>query len=72
MSDRTVIYGKTSCPFTRAAIEDHKTKGIDYVYIDVKEDPAQLEIMLQHSKGGRKVPVIVSGNHVTIGFEGKG
>jgi len=27
--------------------------------------------MLQYSKGARKVPVIVEGEKVTIGFEGK-
>jgi glutaredoxin len=35
------------------------------------EDPKQLEVMLQHSKGQRKVPVIVEGDLVTVGLNGK-
>jgi hypothetical protein len=34
-------------------------------------DPEQLELMLQHSGGKRKIPVIVEDDVVTIGFEGK-
>ncbi len=71
MTDKTVIYGKSSCPFTRAAIDSCKTRGIDYEYIDVIEVPAQLEIMLKYSNGNRKIPVIVTGSDVTVGFDGK-
>ena len=72
MSDKTIIYGKSSCPFTRAAIDDCNIKGIDFNYIDVNIDSEQLEIMLRYSKGNRKIPVIVTGSQVTIGFNGKG
>jgi hypothetical protein len=34
-------------------------------------DPQQLEVMLKHSGGKRKVPVIVEGNSTAIGFKGK-
>jgi hypothetical protein len=37
----------------------------------VIKEPDHLETMLKHSKGARKVPVIVEGDKVTIGFEGK-
>jgi glutaredoxin len=40
------------------------------VYYDVKTDGAKLNEMLQFSKGVRKVPVIVEGGKVTIGYEG--
>jgi len=39
-------------------------------YFDVKKDPSALERMLAHSRGQRRVPVIVEGNQVTIGFGG--
>ena len=39
-------------------------------YFDVKLDPAKLDEMLQFSNGERKVPVIVEGEKVTIGYEG--
>jgi glutaredoxin 3 len=39
-------------------------------YFDVKEDPALLAKMLEHSGGQRRVPVIVEGDRVTIGYGG--
>jgi hypothetical protein len=39
--------------------------------LNVVADPQQLEVMLGHSKGKRKVPVIVEGDSVTIGLNGK-
>ena len=39
-------------------------------YIDVKSGADQLDKMLKHSNGVRKVPVIVEGDAVTIGFKG--
>ncbi len=41
-----------------------------FLYVDVKKDPADLDRMLEHSGGVRKVPVIVEGGEVTIGFGG--
>ena len=39
-------------------------------YIDVKKDPADLDQMLGYSGGVRRVPVIVEGGEVTIGYGG--
>jgi len=36
----------------------------------VKRSPADLDEMLVHSKGGRRVPVILEGGSVTIGYGG--
>ncbi|MCF8044693.1 MAG: hypothetical protein K9J83_02445 [Desulfarculaceae bacterium] len=41
-------------------------------YIDVKQDSAGLDEMLELSDGNRKVPVIVEKDKVTIGYQGKG
>ena len=41
-------------------------------YIDVIEDRKQLKAMLKFSQGSRKVPTIVDGDEVFVGFEGKG
>jgi len=35
------------------------------------QDPQQLEAMLKHSHGKRKVPIIVEEGLVTTGFKGK-
>jgi glutaredoxin 3 len=36
----------------------------------VKASPPDLEMMLEHSKGRRAVPVIVENGKVTIGYGG--
>ncbi len=71
MSDKTVIYGKSTCPFTKAAIDNFTDMGVKFDYIDIIENPDQLDIMLKYSKGERKIPVIVDGENITTGFEGK-
>ena len=65
-----LIYGKDGCPYTEAAIEDFARRGIKAEYVDVKKNPADLERMLAASGGKRRVPVIVDGGKVTIGFGG--
>jgi glutaredoxin len=65
------IFGKDTCPYTRAAIDDHERRGVAVSYVNVKKNPADLERMLRHSAGQRRVPVIVSEDgQVTIGFGG--
>jgi hypothetical protein len=39
-------------------------------FLDVERDADALERMLTYSKGQRRVPVIVDGDHVVIGFGG--
>jgi glutaredoxin 3 len=41
-----------------------------HTYYDVKEEPEKLEEMLDYSNGQRKVPVIVEGEKVTVGYGG--
>lgn len=45
-------------------------EGRQVVFHDVKSDPAALAEMLRLSQGVRKVPVLVEGDKVTIGFGG--
>ncbi|MFH1154805.1 MAG: UXX-star (seleno)protein family 1 [Pseudomonadota bacterium] len=72
MEKKVVIYGKNNCPFTKAAREAYTRKKIDFQYIDVLQNPAELDRMLELSKGERKVPVIVDNYQVIIGYDGKG
>jgi len=39
-------------------------------YVNVKKDAAGLTRMLEHAQGQRRVPVIVEGGRVTIGYGG--
>ena len=70
MSDEVLIYGKDSCPYTAAAIEDYQTRKVPYRYINVKKDRAELDRMLALTGGRRQVPVIVEAGRVTVGFGG--
>jgi glutaredoxin 3 len=65
------IFGKDTCPYTRAAIDDYQRRAVEVRYVNVKKNPSDLEHMLRHSAGQRRVPVIVSDDgQVTIGFGG--
>ena len=70
MTDKILIYGKDTWPYTNQAREAYEKKGLDVQYFDVKSDADQLKTMLKYSDGVRKVPVIVDQNNVTIGFNG--
>lgn len=64
------IFGKDSCPYTQAARDHYKARGVQVEYCNVRKSPPDLERMLSYTKGGRQVPVIVEGASVTIGFDG--
>ena len=70
MAEEVLIYGKDSCPYTVAARDDYQDRGVPFRYVNVKKDPAGLERMLALTKGQRRVPVIVEGGKITIGFGG--
>jgi glutaredoxin 3 len=70
MADEVLIYGKDSCPYTAAAVEDYQARQVPYRYINVKKDRAELDQMLKLTGGRRQVPVIVEAGRVTIGFGG--
>jgi glutaredoxin 3 len=64
------IFGKDTCPYTQAALEDYRKRQVKFEYVNVKKSAADLERMLGYSKGQRRVPVIVEDGKVTIGFGG--
>ena len=71
MSEEKVqIFGQDLCPYTAEARKDFSRRKIPFEYVNVLEDPAGLERMLEITKGGRKIPVIVDAGKVTIGFGG--
>ena len=43
---------------------------MEFQYVNVKKNPAELARMLEYSNGRRAVPVIVENGKVTIGFGG--
>jgi glutaredoxin 3 len=67
MDKEIIIYGKAGCPYTDKALSAFGEKA---KYIDVGTDVSKLQEMLSYSNGVRKVPVIVDGGKVTIGYGG--
>ena len=65
-----LIFGKDGCPYTEAAREDYERRKVPFEYLNVKKDRAALDRMLEFSHGERRVPVVVEGSKVTIGFDG--
>jgi glutaredoxin len=65
-----LIFGKDGCPYTQGARDHYAGENIPFQYVNVKKNVAELERMLKYSKGARRVPVIVDGDKVTIGFGG--
>ena len=70
MADAVLIFGKDSCPYTAAAIEEYEQRNVPFRYLNVKKESGALEQMLQYSGGVRRVPVIVEDGQVTVGFGG--
>ena len=71
MSAKIMLFGKDAWPYTRAAREAFAREGRQVEYFNVVKEPKHMDSMLKHSKGARKVPVIVEGEAVTIGFGGR-
>ena len=70
MTKSVTIYTKPGCPFCMAVKADLKLKGVAYTEYNVKADAQRLEEMLRLNGGQRKVPTIVDGERVTVGFAG--
>jgi len=67
MTEEIVIYGRAGCPFTDKAISAYGKRA---KYFDVQSVSQKLQEMLKLSDGVRKVPVIVEGGNVIIGYGG--
>jgi glutaredoxin len=70
MKTLAVIYGKDSCPYTRAARDDYQARGVPVTYHDVTRDPEAMRAFLELSRGERQVPLILDRGRVSVGFGG--
>jgi glutaredoxin 3 len=71
VSEKILIYGKDSWPYTTAARAACTKESREVEYYDVRFDAEKMKDMLKYSDGARRVPVIVDQGKVTIGFNGK-
>lgn len=67
MATKVKIYGKANCPFSQDA---RAAYGEGAEYFDVGRDRARLREMLAYTQGVARVPVIVEGDQVTVGYGG--
>lgn len=67
MAEKTIIFGKSSCPFCQDAKASY---GEAAEYIDVGTNRGKMREMLGYSGGVARVPVIVEDGEVTIGYGG--
>lgn len=62
---QVTMYTKTYCPYSKHARELMQSKGVAFEDIDVTEDEARFEEMVERSGGGTTVPqVFIGGRHV--------
>ena len=67
------LYTTAGCPYSEAAREDLKWRGVEFVEYDVERDPEARERMLGITGGNRTVPVIVeNGKPAQSGWMGRG
>ena len=69
MSDVT-IYTKTGCPYCAAAVKHYTDEGVSFTEVNVTEQPAMKDRLLEITGGRRMVPVIVEDGAVKVGFGG--
>ncbi len=65
------IYTKNGCPYCKAARESFEKQGLAFTEINVSNNPEKIDELVRLA-GVRKVPVIVDGGKVTVGFNGGG
>jgi len=63
------LYTTTSCPFCVRAKSLLKSKGVPFVEIDVTEDAALRQKMVELSGGRRTVPEIFINGKIVGGYE---
>ena len=65
------ILGRDGCPFTRAARQAYEAQGRQVDYVSVRADAGAQKQMLELTGGVGRVPVIVDGDSVVVGWQGK-
>jgi len=69
--DPITIYSIPTCPHSFNAKREYDNLGIPYEVIDVRVDKAALERMLALNGGQRRVPTIVKGDQIEVGYKGR-
>lgn len=65
------VYTKEGCPYCAKLMGELREKGIAFSEVVVSNDPGALNLVKEKYKAD-KVPVLVEGERVTIGYKGAG
>ncbi len=69
MEQKILLYTKEGCPYAARLVEELKGKGADFVEINLTFDREALE-EIKAKYGADRVPVLVEGDKVTVGYHG--
>lgn len=62
MNNKIIIYSKSNCPYCVKAKQLLKNKNLKITEIDITNNPALIEEMLEKSSGRKTVPQIFIGD----------
>lgn len=65
------VYTKEGCPYCMKLMDELREKGISFNEVVVLGDPGALK-MVKEKYGADRVPVMVEGARVIIGYKGMG
>ena len=65
------ILGRDGCPFTRAARAAFAEQGRRVEYFSVRTNPEAKKRLLDLTGGAARVPVIIDGDTLEVGWQGK-
>ena len=65
-----IVYTHPDCAFSAAAKMDFRRRNVEFLEVDVSQQPDKIPDLLQLTSGERVTPVVVENGQVTIGFKG--
>lgn len=59
MNNMVIVYGTTWCPDCRRAVRFLEERQVAFRYVNIEDDPAAADYVIQINAGNRSVPTIV-------------
>ena len=69
-----VVYGKTSCSWTKKCLEELRAEGIDVIFENIDQNDVKMEIFPRVDKAGHQrnkivIPIVDVNAHILVGYE---
>lgn len=58
MAERVTVYGADWCGDTKRTLRQLDQSGVDYNYIDIDDDQAGEQKVIEFNKGKRRIPLV--------------